>query len=243
MNMVLVVNKRPEQANALAESLGILGVDAVTSALDSKLAIRALVAHQVQLILIDVDASAEGLAFCDTVRDLSPATVLVRGPLSRTDLALAYLERGAADYCGKTTPPAVLAAKIKSLTRMEPDASLGKIVFAGDLAIDLQNRRVLRGTTEISLTPLEFRLLAVLAQNIGRPCSHRELLARVWGEHFTNCAHYVRLYIGYLRQKLEDDPGRPRLLLNDWGYGYRLAERGLASTKAPATNALRLAQS
>ena len=86
-------------------------------------------------------------------------------------------------------------------------------------------------------------MLAVLAQNLGRSCSHKELLAKVWGEHFTNCSHYVRLYIGYLRQKLEDDPGRPRLLLNDWGYGYRLSERGLDGARVSAANALRLVQS
>ena len=243
MIMVLVVGERPEQANALAESLGILGIEAVASAKDWKLATRALVAHRISLILIDVDRSEESKTFFDTMRDLSALPILVRGPMSKTDLIISYLERGAIDYCGRTTPPIVLAAKIQSFVRSEPAAvAADTIVCAGDLAIDLGHRRVLKGSTEISLTPIEFRLLSVLAENFGRPCTHKELLEHVWGKDVTHCAHYVRLYIGYLRQKLEDNPARPRLLINEWGYGYRLTEPKPTRKKLSVRAALRLVQ-
>ncbi len=98
----------------------------------------------------------------------------------------------------------------------------------------------MKGTDEISLTPLEFRLLKELATNKGRPCRHKDLLKTVWGEDFTNCSHYLRLYVGYLRQKLEDNPRRPRMLLTEWGYGYRLVEPK-ADKRVRGRTSLRLA--
>jgi two-component system KDP operon response regulator KdpE len=88
--------------------------------------------------------------------------------------------------------------------------------------IDLDRYAVTRAGEPIALTPIEFRLLRVLAENAGKACSHEMLLDSVWGPDFRDCAHYLRLYVGYLRQKLEDDPKRPRILATEWGYGYRL---------------------
>lgn len=242
MNMVLVVCERPEQSNALAECLGILGIEAVPSARDWRLATRALVAHRISLAIIDVDESGDTAEFFDVIRDLSALPIMVRGPVANSDLAISYLERGAVDYCGRNTPPAVLAAKVRAYVRAEQEIATGSgVVFAGELEVDLRNRRVLRGSTEVSLTPLEFRLLSVLAENIGRPCAREHLLERVWGKDFTDCGHYLRVYIGYLRQKLEDDPSRPRLFINERGYGYRLMEAGTADRRVGART-FRLAQ-
>ena len=244
MNTVLVVGERPEQATALAASLGILGIEAMASARDFKLAMRSLVAHRISLIVLDVDESAESRTFFEMIHEIVTVPIIARGPMSKTDLVISYLERGAVDYCGRATPPALLAAKIQTLTRSKADSSDGadSVLLVGDLAIDLRNRTVVRGTTEVSLTRLEFRLLSVLAEKIGRPCTREELLLRVWGEDFASCSHYLRLYIGYLRQKLEDDPSKPRLLINEWGYGYRLTEPNRSHKQRVGRPALRLAQ-
>ncbi|HUF52947.1 MAG TPA: response regulator transcription factor [Dehalococcoidia bacterium] len=243
MKTVLVIGERPEQANALAQSLGILGVEAIASARDLKLVVRSLLSHDTALIVMDVDASEDSRAFFEMLCELSDLPVIVRGPMSNSDLVIAFLERGALDYVGKTTTPAVLAAKIHPLLRSNEASSaaeMSSVINVGEITIDLQRRVVFRGLEEIALTPLEFRLLSVLAENAGRPCAHKKLLESVWGADFLDCSHYLRLYIGYLRQKLEDDPRRPKLLLNEWGYGYRLAEP--KASKRGARAVLRLAQ-
>jgi two-component system KDP operon response regulator KdpE len=236
VSTVLVVGERPEQANALALNLGILGVEAIPCARDWKLAVRSFVEHRASLILMDGDTSEKCRECFDMVRELSDVPIVVRGLTSNTDLVVSYLERGAVDVVSKATPAAVLVAKINAVIRAEASPASG-VVVAGDLAIDLTNRIVLKSSTEISLTPIEFRLLSVLAQNFGRSCKRDDLLKLVWGEDFTQCKHYVRIYIGYLRQKLEDNPGSPRLILNDWGYGYRLTapkETGLLPSRLAA---------
>jgi two-component system KDP operon response regulator KdpE len=98
-------------------------------------------------------------------------------------------------------------------------------VIAGDLFIDFDTRSVTHDGKEIRLSPLEFSLLSVLAESAGKPVTNRDLLERVWGREYTDDVHYVRLYISYLRNKIEADPQRPRILLNQWGVGYRLAAR------------------
>jgi len=242
VNIVLVVGERPEQANALAERLGLLGVEAIPCARDWKLAMRSLMTHEVSLILLDVDDSEDSLAFFEILTDVCDLPVIARGVMANTDNVVAYLESGAADFVGRTTTAPVLVAKIQSLLRSaQSNGSVPASIEVGAVSIDLQNRSVTKGTEEISLTPLEFRLLSELAANKGRPCRHKDLLKSVWGEDFTNCSHYLRLYIGYLRQKLEDNPRRPRMLLTEWGYGYRLVEPKAVSSGVRGRASLRLA--
>jgi two-component system KDP operon response regulator KdpE len=230
---VLVVGERPEQANALAETLGMLGLEAVASANDRGLVVRTLVAHHPSLIVIDVNASDESLSTFETIRDLSEVPIVVRGPMANASLVISYLEHGAADFTARTTPPAILAAKINNMLKLESDANrYSSKILVGDLTIDLNRRIVLKGAERICLTPIEFRLLKALAEDLDRPCTHKDLLERVWGSDFTDSPHYLRIYIGYLRQKLEDNPRRPRLLINEWGYGYRLREPREKDSKA-----------
>ncbi len=225
MNVVLVVGERPEQANALAERLGLLGVEAIPCARDWKLAVRSLMTHKVSLILLDVDDSEDSATFFVDLNDICDVPVIARGVMADTDNVVSYLESGAADFVGRTTTLSVLAAKIQSLLRsVQSNGSVAASIEIGEVSIDIRSRTVMKGTEEISLTPLEYRLLKELATNKGRPCRHKDLLKTVWGEDFTNCSHYLRLYVGYLRQKLEDNPRRPRMLLTEWGYGYRLVE-------------------
>ena len=242
MNVVLVLGRGPDQSSALAQRLGLLGVEAIPCARDWKLAVRSLVTHDVSLILLDVDDSEDSLALFRILDDVSDVPVIARGVMANTDNVLSYLESGAADFVGRTTTLPVLAAKIQSLLRsVHSNGSASVPIEIGAVSIDLKSRTVMKGSEEISLTPLEFRLLRELATNKGRPCKHKDLLKSVWGEDFTNCSHYLRLYVGYLRQKLEDNPRRPRMLLTEWGYGYRLVEPKAASKRVRTRASLRLA--
>lgn len=222
MNVVLVIAKKPQRASALAERLGLLGVEAIPCAQDGQLVVESLTTHDVSLVLLDVDQSEDSLRFFDTLKGATDVPVVVRGEVGRTEDVVSYLELGAADFVGETTAPPVLAAKIQALLSLKPDRSASATIEVGDVLIDLRNRKVTKGTVEVSLTTLEFRLLRELAASRGRTRSHKDLLRSVWGEDFVNRPLYLRRYVRYLREKLEDDPDRPRVLMTIWGRGYRL---------------------
>jgi two-component system KDP operon response regulator KdpE len=103
-----------------------------------------------------------------------------------------------------------------------PGADAAGIVTLGDVAVDLQNRRVTRAGQAVRLTPTEYRLLAVLAVNAGKVMTTPQLLRAVWGPNQADNAHYLRIYMGHLRHKLEDDPAQPRYMITETGVGYRL---------------------
>ena len=243
MNVVLVVGERPEQASALAESLGVLGLEAIPSAKEWKLAVRCLTSHKVSLILLDVEGNRGSRRFFELVREITDIPIIARGGVSSPDDAIWYLDNGAADYVTRLLPPTILAAKIKSFVRNgQPDAPAG-VIRLGTLTIDLDRYAVSRSGEPIALTPIEFRLLRVLAENAGKVCSHQLLLDRVWGEDFLDCSHYLRLYVGYLRQKLEEDPRRPKIVMTEWGYGYRLVAPTVPEAQTLARPAFRTAAS
>jgi two-component system KDP operon response regulator KdpE len=114
------------------------------------------------------------------------------------------------------------------------------MVQTGDLVIDREAKLVSKAGEQVSLTRTEYRLLDALAARVGQMAPHRFLLSTVWGDAFVDDTHYLRVYVGYLRQKLEDDPKHPQYLINEWGMGYRLAalptraEEGAAAS-APAS--------
>ena len=221
MNTVLVVGERPDHALALSEILGILGLEAIPSAREWKLAVRSLTSHSVDLILLDVEPGGESRQFFELLRELTEIPIVARTSSSDAGDAVWYLDHGAADYVSRKIASPVLAAKLKSLCKRKLQEE-HTVVHLGNLEIDLDAYSVKREDQTIALTPIEFRLLAALVENVGKATSRRQLLERVWGEDFRECSHYLRLYIGYLRQKLEKNPHRPRVILTEWGYGYRL---------------------
>jgi two-component system KDP operon response regulator KdpE len=158
---------------------------------------------------------------------------LVQGDDASGDEMIAYLDLGAVGYVPRTASPALMSARIGSVLRRAPQASENGVVNAGNVVLDLERRQIQKDGLRVSLTPTEFKLLKTLAEHSGRPCSQKFLLQQVWGDDFVSCTHYLRLYIGYLREKLEDDPKKPRLIVTDWGHGYRLvAEQGRARSPA-----------
>jgi two-component system KDP operon response regulator KdpE len=135
------------------------------------------------------------------------------------------LHAGADDYFVLPMSPGELGARLIAILRRSdgrvPDRAGEREICIGDLTISLDERRVCRRGQAIDLSPTEFRLLVVLAQQSGRPVSHSNLLFSVWGPKCLDSRNYLRLYIRYLRSKLEDDPDDPQIILNEWGVGYR----------------------
>jgi len=136
------------------------------------------------------------------------------------------LDRGADDCVSLDGGGArVVRARLDAAVRRarRGPAMGGAVVRTGGLVVDRAAGRAYLGGDEIELTPREFEVLDVLAESAGRVVSHAEVLARVWGTGYRSEVHLVRMYVAYLRSKLEVEPGRPRYLVNEWGCGYRLA--------------------
>lgn len=134
------------------------------------------------------------------------------------------LDNGADDYLTKPFGNAELLSRIKALLRRVTSTSSNELMSfqAGDLRIELSKRRLFVGEREVHLTPIEFRLLTELVRNAGFVVTHRQLLEKVWGPSYVEHSHYLRIYMGQLRHKLETDSTRPRYLLTEAGVGYRL---------------------
>ncbi len=162
----------------------------------------------------------------DFIRDLrlwSPIPVIVLSArVDETDKVKA-LDAGADDYLIKPFGIGELLARVRVALRRRGQVtdSPSPLVQLGDVCIDLVSRRITRGDEEIHLTPIEFRLLGELLAHSDKVLTHRQLLLAVWGPTFVEHNHYLRIYMGHLRQKLEQDPTLPRYLLTETGVGYR----------------------
>ncbi len=184
--------------------------------------------RQPDLVVLDLGLpDGDGVAFLADLRQWSRAFVIVLSARTLESEKVRALDAGADDYLVKPFGTAELMARARSALRRQRQGRSSDerpaIVRFGQVAIDLQAHAVTREGRGVRLAPTEYRLLATLAKNAGRVVSNPQLLREVWGQHSVNNAHYLRIYMGHLRRKLEDDPAQPRYLLTETGVGYRLA--------------------
>ncbi len=179
------------------------------------------------LLVLDLGLpDGDGLTLIRDVRQWSTVAVIVLS--ARIDEAdkIAALDAGADDYLTKPFGVGELMARVRANLRRpratgSSDEEEATFTF-GEVAVDRKARLVRRAGQEVHLTPIEYRLLSVLVANAGRVLTHRQLLREVWGPSHTEQSHYLRIYMGHLRQKLEPDPAQPRHLLTETAVGYRL---------------------
>jgi len=185
------------------------------------------------LLVVDLGLpDGDGLDLIRDVRAWSNVPIVVLSARADEADKIAALDAGADDYLTKPFGVGELLARVRAnlrRTRVGPDdsaqpgASDEDPVFGfGDVVVDRQARIVRRAGEEVHLTPIEYRLLMVLIANAGRVMTHRQLLKEVWGPSHTEQSHYLRIYMGHLRQKLESDPAQPEHLLTETAVGYRL---------------------
>jgi two-component system KDP operon response regulator KdpE len=178
------------------------------------------------LIILDiVMPGLDGWQTCQRFREMTDLPILMLTALDSEDNIIKGLDLGADDYLVKPVSIEVLAARIRALLRRTAGSSPtpGSTHRAQGLTIDIDKRTVTRDGKRIDLSPTEFRLLECLVSNKGRSVSREFLLEKVWGPGVEEIG-YLKLYISYLRRKIEVDPANPKLILTEWGYGYRFDE-------------------
>ena len=190
---------------------------------------RALIhaaSRQPDLVIVDLGLpDGDGKQLISELRGWLAVPILVLSARDREEEKVAALDAGADDYLTKPFGVPELLARIRAQLRRHGQtgtaAATSKVAF-GDIAVDLSTHEVWRQGQPVHLTPIEYRLLSVLVANAGRVLTHRQLLREVWGPSHTEQSHYLRIYMGHLRQKLEADPAQPRHLLTETAVGYRL---------------------
>ena len=224
---VLLVEDDRELRHTLRGALEVEGyrVQAAASLADA----RALLAHagEIDIVLLDLGLpDGDGAEFLAGLRREQATPVIVISARHGEDTKVRLLDAGSDDFLVKPFSLAELLARMRVALRHRGTATTAAVTHYEQegLLIDLGARRVLRDGAETHLTPTEFKLLARLVRNAGQVVTHRQLLVDVWGPEFVEHTHYLRLYMGQLRAKLEAEPADPRLLLTEPGVGYRLAE-------------------
>ncbi len=168
----------------------------------------------------------DGTEVIQQIRSWSNVPIIVLSARSHEAEKVKALDAGADDYLTKPFGSAELLARIRAQLRRKSFPAEGvnndaRFSF-GDITVDFSKRLVFRENQAVHLTPIEFRLLSILIQNVGRVVTQRQLLKDVWGPSFIESSHYLRIYMGHLRQKLEADATQPKHLITETGVGYRL---------------------
>jgi two-component system, OmpR family, KDP operon response regulator KdpE len=220
---ILVVDDEVEIRRALKTGLTDHGFE-VEAAASGEEALAAAAARRPDIVLLDLGLPGlDGFAVLTRLREHSRAAVIVLSVMADERDKVRALDLGADDYLVKPFGLEELLARIRAVIRRQAAvASGGAIVWAGDLAIDLEKRLVTVAGREVHLTPTEYELLRYLAVHAGKLITHTILLREVWGSYAVGEPQNTRYVVAQIRRKLGDDPARPRYIATEPGVGYRL---------------------
>lgn len=220
---ILIVDDEPQIRRLLSGTLERAGYR-IAAAASGRQALEMLGDAQPDLVLLDLGLpDRDGLELIPAIRKHSKAAILVVSARDATEQKVTALDLGALDYVTKPFDTEELLARVRAALRGRISADGGRTsLTAGGVTFDLLDRRVTRGAEEIHLTPKEFAVIAELARFPGRVITHQQLLSAVWAQDYERHIEYLRVVIRNIRQKLETDPARPQIIVNELGVGYRL---------------------
>jgi two-component system KDP operon response regulator KdpE len=222
---ILVVDDEPSILATMAPLLRAQGYE-VATATSGQGALDAVDRHTPQLVILDLGLpDIDGVEVCRRLREGRGTPILVLSARGAEQDKVAALDAGADDYVTKPFGAQELLARVRAaLRRGDTGASPAGPITRGDLVIDADRRRVLRGGEDLKLTPKEFELLVLLAQHAGRVLTHRTILRAIWGPNAVDQPEHLRVLVNSLRRKIERDPARPHYIRTEPWVGYRFAE-------------------
>jgi two-component system KDP operon response regulator KdpE len=223
MTRILVVDDDSVLQRTLRINLRARGHEVLLAGTGQQ-AVATFVAEQPELVILDLGLpDLDGIEVLRRIRERSGVPVIVLSARQQADDKVEALDEGADDYVSKPFSIDELMARVRAaIRRSAPDSDAPDTLRAGGLVLDFAANRAARDGVTIHLTPTEWRLLAELARHAGRVVSHQDLLRAVWGPNYGKERHYLRVFANQIRQKVEADPARPELLINEPGLGYRL---------------------
>lgn len=224
---VLVVDDEPRMTHFIRLNLEHDGFEVVEAASGTE-ALEGLRDRLPDLVLLDVMMpDLDGFETLQLIREISNVPVIMLTAKGEEEDRVRGLELGADDYIAKPFSPREMVSRVKAVLRRTelPSAPVHELIEVDDrLRLDFDRREVWVEGKLVKLRPTEFKLLYHLVQNAGWVVPHDQLLAKVWGYEYREETHYLRLYINYLRQKLEQDPSKPQYILTERGVGYRFVD-------------------
>lgn len=225
---ILIVDDDPAMVRLLAQVLTRKGYEVLESS-NGQEALRLLYKDKPDLVLLDVVMpTMDGWQTCSRIRDVSATipVIMLTGRRKTEEDVVRGLDYGADDYLIKPVGNKELTARVQAMLRRADLPSYveseSKDTNFGDgyLTVDIAQRKITVDGKRVKLTPIEFRLLALLLQNTGRILTHQQLLEKVWGWEYVDDLDYVRIYISHLRRKIEPDPTLPKYIITEPGVGY-----------------------
>jgi len=224
-NKILVVDDDPVFVRLVKGVLAQKGYDILTAG-DGQEALQVMFSNKPDMVLLDVQMPRmDGWQACSRIREVSdiPVVMLTGMQTAEADVVRG-LDYGADDYLIKPVGNRELVARVRAILRRaeSPTASAERQITYNDeyLTVDIAARSVIVKGKRVKLTPIEFRLFAMLVENVGRILSHKQLLEKVWGWEYIDDLDYVRIYISHIRQKIEKDPAQPEYIMTEAGVGY-----------------------
>jgi two-component system KDP operon response regulator KdpE len=225
--LILVVDDEARMVNFMRMNLELEGCR-VISASNGREALDKAREQMPDVALLDIMMPGmDGFETLRRLRTFSQVPVLILTAKDDEEDRIKGLELGADDYIGKPFSHRELVSRIRAVLRRHystPPAPQTTVVVDDRLTIDFARREVLVNGERVNLRPTEYRLLYHLVQNAGYVMSHEQLLTKVWGPEYRDETHYLRLYVTYLRQKIEEDPANPKYILTERGIGYRFVD-------------------
>ncbi len=218
---ILVIDDEHEIRRMLNIALSAHGYAVAEAASGKEGLSQALIFHP-DLVVLDLGLpDLDGMEVIGHLREWSRIPVVILSVREHESDKIAALDAGADDYVTKPFSMGELLARIRVAIRRAAKTEDEPVLTFADLTIDLARRMVLLGREEVKLTPTEYEILKYLALHAGRVVTHRQLLRAVWGPNYQEETHYLRVYVGQLRRKIETDPAQPRYITTEPGVGYR----------------------
>lgn len=225
--VILVVDDEEKMARFIRLNLEHDGFQ-VVEAYRGMQALQAIRDHMPDLVLLDIMLpDMDGFEVLKMIREVNPVPVIMLTAKGEEEDRVKGLELGADDYVTKPFSPRELVSRVRAVLRRTESTGMPSkelIDVDGRLKLDFGRREVWLDGEIVKLRPTEYRLLYHLVQNAGWVLTYEQLLTKVWGYEYRDEPHYVRLYVNYLRQKLENDPANPQYILTERGIGYRFVD-------------------